>query len=328
MTAFNWLKEHVPPIWEDLKRGAKVAADFFMVTVLPKIQEFIAWAMKTWNDFSTWFQAYWGPFQEAVGHVWNVIQDVFNVAFTVISAIVSVGLNLLKQFWDNWGGSITSVIGAIWDQIKLVIRTAIQVVKDIIQVVLDAINGDWGKVWNDVKNLISVVWDGIVGTVKNGITIVLAFLGGIGSTVRSLASSMWDGITDAFKGMVNAIIRLWNALDFSIHVKLPDILGGASIDTPDLIPDIPYLANGAFVTKPTLAVIGDAGPEVVLPLSRPSRMAALLAQAGLGGGGQAPAPQSTGDSYMIHQEIYALDPHEAARSASIEARWFAKTAGV
>ena len=35
-----------------------------------------------------------------------------------------------------------------------------------------------------------------------------------------------------------------------------------------MIPDIPYLAAGGIVTQPTLAMVGEAGPEVVIPLSK------------------------------------------------------------
>ena len=34
------------------------------------------------------------------------------------------------------------------------------------------------------------------------------------------------------------------------------------------IPDIPFLAKGGIVTSPTLAMIGEAGPEAVVPLNQ------------------------------------------------------------
>jgi hypothetical protein len=41
-------------------------------------------------------------------------------------------------------------------------------------------------------------------------------------------------------------------------------LGGKGFD----VPNIPMLAQGGIVTSATLAVIGEAGPEAVVPLSR------------------------------------------------------------
>ena len=43
-----------------------------------------------------------------------------------------------------------------------------------------------------------------------------------------------------------------------------------SVNAPD-IPTIPRLAAGGIVTDPTLALIGEAGPEAVIPLNRLGR---------------------------------------------------------
>ncbi|WP_248785704.1 phage tail tape measure protein, partial [Escherichia coli] len=41
---------------------------------------------------------------------------------------------------------------------------------------------------------------------------------------------------------------------------------------PPDIPRIPALAEGGIVTRPTLALIGEAGPEAVVPLNRANTM--------------------------------------------------------
>jgi SLT domain-containing protein len=45
-------------------------------------------------------------------------------------------------------------------------------------------------------------------------------------------------------------------------------LGGKGFD----VPNIPMLAQGGIVTSPTLAMIGEAGPEAVIPLDRMGQM--------------------------------------------------------
>jgi len=46
-----------------------------------------------------------------------------------------------------------------------------------------------------------------------------------------------------------------------------------------------YYADGGIVSRPTFGLLGEAGPEVVLPLNRPDRAASLMSSAGLGGVG-------------------------------------------
>ena len=84
------------------------------------------------------------------------------------------------------------------------------------------------------------------------------------------------GVFEAFANnwikVINVIIKGYNALPL-----LPDIgyineisLGriGDKANNPSRTMDIPRLAEGGIVTGPTLALIGEAGPEAVVPLDR------------------------------------------------------------
>jgi hypothetical protein len=103
-------------------------------------------------------------------------------------------------------------------------------------------------------------------------------------SIKAAFGNIWDGMSEAagkvfdvigklVKGYINIWIGLINyvigALN-KIHFKIPDIKG-----VPDRgkevginIAQIPYLASGGIVSSPTLAMIGEAGPEAVVPLSR------------------------------------------------------------
>jgi hypothetical protein len=47
------------------------------------------------------------------------------------------------------------------------------------------------------------------------------------------------------------------------------------------LPHLPMLATGGLIKAPTLAVVGEAGPEAVIPLSDPARAAAVAQKTGL-----------------------------------------------
>jgi hypothetical protein len=76
------------------------------------------------------------------------------------------------------------------------------------------------------------------------------------------------------KTIFNGIAQLWNntfgKLSFKAPSWVPFGLGGKGFD----VPDIPLLANGGIVTSPTLAMVGEAGPEAVIPLDRLGAMGA------------------------------------------------------
>jgi len=74
-----------------------------------------------------------------------------------------------------------------------------------------------------------------------------------------------------YKIMFNGIAKLWNSTIGKLHFNIPSWvpgIGGKGFD----VPNIPELANGGIVSKPTLALIGEAGPEAVIPLNRAGAM--------------------------------------------------------
>jgi hypothetical protein len=93
-----------------------------------------------------------------------------------------------------------------------------------------------------------------------------SWVGGLGGRIAKVAAGMWDGIKDAFRGAIDWIIRGWNGLQFKIpgFDLGPVHFGGFTLG----LPDIPPLAKGGIVNKPTLALIGEAGKEAVVPLDK------------------------------------------------------------
>jgi hypothetical protein len=95
--------------------------------------------------------------------------------------------------------------------------------------------------------------------------------------VKGTILGIWDGMVAGIKGGINTVIRAINAfIDGvnAIRINVPRIslpfgasAGGFSVGL-DPIDPIPELARGGIVTKPTLAMIGESGPEAVVPLGR------------------------------------------------------------
>jgi hypothetical protein len=76
-----------------------------------------------------------------------------------------------------------------------------------------------------------------------------------------------NGVLGFYKAVFNGIASLWNSTIGKLSFKIPDWvpgLGGKGFS----VPKIPTLAEGGIVTGPTLAMIGEAGPEAVIPLNR------------------------------------------------------------
>ena len=82
-----------------------------------------------------------------------------------------------------------------------------------------------------------------------------------------LVKTYFTAVFGFYKTLFNGIASAWNntvgKLAFTIPSWVP-FVGGKGFD----VPDIPMLADGGIVTGPTMAIIGEKGPEAVVPLDR------------------------------------------------------------
>lgn len=87
-------------------------------------------------------------------------------------------------------------------------------------------------------------------------------------------------ISPASTASVNAAIQDWKELRQLINNTNA---AGRNVNARPLGTFKGY-ADGGVITSPTVGLIGEAGPEAIIPLSNPARAAQVMAQAGLTGG--------------------------------------------
>ena len=163
---------------------------------------------------------------------------------------------------------VAAVIAAIvifknWDKIVLVLKKT------------------WDTVWGAIKR----TFDTVVGLIKGIFDSKLGWLLPGGVLIKGLLflkdnwDTIWNGmkatvslVVDGIKGYVNLLISALNLMIRGanmISIKVPSWVPGIGGKGFSLnIPEIPSLASGGIVTSPTLAMIGECGPEAVVPLGR------------------------------------------------------------
>ena len=90
-----------------------------------------------------------------------------------------------------------------------------------------------------------------------------SFLETISTVLKTSAGVVFEGVKFVFNKVIDKINGFINNLNSGLGFSF----FGIDIDPPDL-PSIPRLAKGGIVSQPTTALIGERGPEAVIPLSR------------------------------------------------------------
>ena len=170
-----------------------------------------------------------------------------------VAALIAIGYELITHWKDVWGG-IQAAVSAVWDWIKTNWPLLLAIILGPVAVAALEIAKHWSDIKAgaaDVVNFIKGIWNDLVG-----------FFTGLPGRLSGVWSGMWGGIKEAFRDAINGLIDLWNSL------KFPSINIGP-FHTPSIgVPSIPHMASGGIVTSPTLALIGENGPEMVTPLGK------------------------------------------------------------
>ena len=120
-------------------------------------------------------------------------------------------------------------------------------------------------------------------------TVVDTVFGAMQFWIENVTIPAVKTLLTVFKGVFNGIASAWNNTVGKLAFKLPDWvpgIGGKGFS----MPDIPMMADGGIVNKATLAVIGESGPEAVIPLSKMGSM---------GGGAQVTINVNGGDPNAV-----------------------------
>lgn len=218
----------------------------------------------------------------------RIVQAVFHAVGGVVKTVVGAIVAAVKWCWDKmkaiWAG-LSWLVGWFRRNWKLI---------------LVAITGPVGlavafivKNWGAIKKATAAVWGWIVDKVKGAAKAVWSGLvwyaqkyrqvwGAVWGWVKDKASSAWSGILSTISGFINKIIKIINYLP-GVNVGYVNLGGKASAGagTQGRGGVNAYAQGVARVSRPTLALIGEDGPEAVLPLSKPGRMKTILSQLGL-----------------------------------------------
>ncbi len=166
--------------------------------------------------------------------------------------------------------ALTTSFSALWVATGAVIILGIIAALIALQAKFDI----FGKTIDFLKGVFKSFWDYVKLAFDNVKTVAVTAFTFIGDAVKVWYTGVRkyiDAIYGAFKTVFNAVASIWNntigKLSFKVPSWVPGI-GGKGFD----VPDIPMLAEGGIVTGPTLAMIGEAGPEAVIPLSKAGAM--------------------------------------------------------
>jgi phage-related protein len=193
-----------------------------------------------------------------------VFQKIKDTIVTVVNFLVTIVLVTAKTFFNgvkSAAGFLLDKINSVFPGIKTVITTVADFLKNTIQVNIT-------NFFNNIKTGAGTLLTGI-STAFNAIKSVIQT---VASAVKTALSGLWNGLSSGLAAAVSTVkSTLRPAFKFIVDTvnnlrKIP-VVGGLlpSLSMPSWMA---AGAEGAIVTRPTIALIGEAGPEALIPLHK------------------------------------------------------------
>lgn len=186
------------------------------------------------TPIGSWFGQRWADVTSALANIGAWFTDMFQKAWTGLTNIFS---KLGLWFGERWA-DVTSVLANVSSWFGNMFTSAYNAVKNA----FSSIGGFFSGVWSTVQSIF----------VNAGQKVGSAVGGAFRSAVNGVLGTI-ENVVNGFIGIINGVIGMIN--------KIPGVsLGGIGYVS------LPRLARGGIVDSPTIAMIGEAGKEAVVPL--------------------------------------------------------------
>lgn len=288
------IEEHIQPaIDKGLELIGKIA-DAVSEIWQQILQPFIEWFI---TNIAPYIAAALDVVGSAFFAVMGVVADVVGSIFDALSGLIDFIVGVLTGNWQKAWEGIKTFFSGIWEAIKAIVSAAINVVATTIGTVLKAIQTTFSTVWKSIQTAVSTIINAIRSTIASVMATIQTKISTALSSIRTAWNSAWEnmkstvisifnGIWNGIKGTINSIIggveKMANGVIDALNGMI-NALNNLKFDVPDWVPgiggktfglniptignvSIPRLAKGGIVDQATIAMIGEAGKEAVVPL--------------------------------------------------------------
>lgn len=168
-------------------------------------------------------------------------QALVKTIITLVKGLATVVLAVAGGIWVGIKAGFSGIVGAfkgLWKSFQDIWGSIKKIFQGIVKFISGVFTLDMGKAFQGLIDVVSGIWQGLVAIIKTPFNIVIS--------------------------AINGIIDSINKVKFTVPTWVP-VFGGKEWGGLN-IKKLTYFAEGGIVTRPTQALIGESGPEAVVPL--------------------------------------------------------------
>lgn len=264
--------------WDAVKAKAIEVWGIVSSYIMEKVEMVSSFLSETWNAITSTILTVWEGIKNTIGSAWDwIVEKVESslkfLANIIVGLFALMGIDIIYHM-----EGILATVTQYWDVIKSSIQQVVEAIRSFVSEKMNQL-ADWMRaVWTKISTGARTEWNNIKMAANQALDDMFSKLKEWTEPFQAAWKMLWDGIKaagvavmeslkDTVAGMFNWIIAKLNKAISAINSVAS---AGSAMTGFDFKPiqEIPMLANGGIVRKPTLAMVGEAGPEAVIPLSK------------------------------------------------------------
>ncbi len=169
-----------------------------------------------------------------------------------------------RNFWKTTWEVIKVVALTVWELIKSAFFAAVEYIKAVFTPII----AYFQMIFNNIKLIFGVIGDVLSGDFQGAKDKIMQIFGNIGDFFKKVFESIKTAASVPLKWLTDKFDIIKNGIE-----KVKEVFGWGGKETK-----VKAYANGGTVTRPHMAIVGDA-PETIVPHGNTARNRALLAEA-------------------------------------------------
>ena len=231
------------------------------------------------------FKGAWIEVKNTVFAIWENIKGMFSGVTTIVVGVGELLVGVFRALSDTVYEILDTLFNVSKEQVFFFFATtlanaALNAISTAGSILKDVGHGIWVPIregLNFVWNIDKQIWKGItglVGLLARAFSNLYDFGSGIVDGILAGIEENFHKIWDSLTRMIRLAIEKMAKAAHDALTSIPDIIaGGVGSLVPNIVKDlIPGFAQGGYVNKPTLAVVGEREPEYIIPESKMGSM--------------------------------------------------------
>jgi TP901 family phage tail tape measure protein len=275
-TIFDGIKQYLENVFEAVRDNAVTVFESIKDGVTAAIEGMQTNLRAIFDDLHAFFSEWLADVRDFFYRTWNNTKNsVIALVEELSTRLESVMDDLYAFLVRIWELIATSVLAKV-EETKNNVTASFELLSTALQGVMDTLKAALERVWDGIRQAAAETWTGVANAVMNAFNAVPQFF-----------TNLWQSIVNAgtealgtVVGFINDLLNRWNSISFTIpeigfdavelfgQTIVPEFrVGGGTISVPQ-IPTLAGFAAGGLVRGPTIAMVGEAGPELITPLDR------------------------------------------------------------